>query len=134
MPKKKSRESLVPLSAAETEILRLVWEKEPATVQEVCDRLPKDRPLAYATVQTLLRRLESKGYLKHEAQGKAHLFSSAVKSESVVSRTVNDFVQRLFGGDPMPLMLHLADQAELSPAEIARLKKLLGQANEGEDE
>ena len=120
-----AKESLPALSPAETEILRFVWQLEPATVQEICDSLPKDRSIAYATVQTLLRRLEKKGYVRHEVQGKAHLFSAAVKREHVIKRTVGDFVQRLFGGDPLPLMLHLADQSDLNADDIDELKKLI---------
>ena len=118
-----AKKSLPTLSPAETEILRLVWQLESATVQQMCDALPADR--AYATVQTLLRRLEQKGYVKHDVQGKAHVFTAAVKRDDVVKRTVGDFVERLFGGDPLPLMLHLADESELDSADIERLKKLI---------
>lgn len=120
-----AKKTLPPLSPAETEILRLVWQSEPVTVQVICSALPKDRAIAYATVQTLLRRLEKKGYVKHESQGKAHLFSAAVKREQVIKRTVGDFIERLFGGDPMPLMLHLADQSDLDAHDIDAIKKLI---------
>jgi predicted transcriptional regulator len=113
------------LSPAETEILRLVWQLEPVSVQSICDALAQGRDANYATVQTLLRRLEKKGYVRHEVRGKAHLFSAAIKRDEVVKRTVGDFVERLFGGDPLPLMLHLADQAELDSDDIERLKKLI---------
>ena len=121
----RKKKNLSPVSPAETEILRLVWNLESATVQQVCDALPKKPPANYATVQTLLRRLEKKGYLEHKVQGKAHVFMAAVEQEDVIKRTVGDFVQRLFGGDPLPLMMHLADQSELDPADIKRLKKLI---------
>jgi predicted transcriptional regulator len=111
------------LSPAETEILRLVWQLESATVQEICNALPEDRSIAYATVQTLLRRLEKKGYVRHKSSGKAHVFSAAVKREKVIKQTVVEFVERLFGGDPVPLMLHLADCSHLKPEDIKRLKK-----------
>lgn len=120
-----AKKTLPALSSAETEILRLVWQSEPVTVQDICDALPKDRDIAYATVQTLLRRLEKKGYVKHEVQGKAHLFSAAVKREQVIKRTVGDFIERLFGGDPLPLMLHLADNSKLDEGDIDELKKLI---------
>ena len=120
-----AKKTLPPLSPAETEILRLVWQLEPVTVQQIRGALPKDRAIAYATVQTLLRRLEKKGYVKHEVQGKAHLFSAAVKREQVIKRTVGDFIERLFGGDPMPLMLHLADQSDLDAQDIDAIKKLI---------
>jgi predicted transcriptional regulator len=111
------------LSPAETEIVRLVWQLESATVQDICDALPEERCIAYATVQTLLRRLEKKGYVRHKLSGKAHVFSAAVKREKVIKQTVIEFVERLFGGDPVPLMLHLADCSDLKPEDIKRLKK-----------
>lgn len=130
------RDELPALSPAETEILRLVWEREPATVQEICEALDESRSIAYATVQTLLRRLESKGYLRHESDGKAHRFSAAAKQDEVIKRTVGDFVSRLFGGNPLPLLLHLADQSELTSKDLTRLKRLIqkgSQAAEGEE-
>ena len=106
------------LSPAETEIVRLVWQLESATVQDICDALPEERCIAYATVQTLLRRLEKKGYVRHKLSGKAHVFSAAVKREKVIKQTVIEFVERLFGGDPVPLILHLADCSDLKPEDI----------------
>jgi len=115
---------LLALSPSETEILRLVWQLGKATVQEVCNKLPARRKIAYATVQTLLRRLEKKGYLKHSNSGKAHVFSAAVKREHVVKRTVGDFLDRLFGGDPIPLMQYLAEHGKISIDDIEKLKRL----------
>jgi len=59
-----TRKTLPTVSPAETEILRLVWQLDKATVQDVCNKLPAKRKIAYATVQTLLRRLEKKGLPK----------------------------------------------------------------------
>ena len=120
------RKNLPALSPSETEILRLVWQLGQATVQEVCDKLPARRKIAYATVQTLLRRLENKGYLKHDIRGKAHVFFAAVKKEHVVKRSVGDFLDRLFGGDPIPLMQYLAEHGKINADDIERLKKLAG--------
>ena len=113
------------LSPAETEILRLVWQLNKATVQQVCDKLPGKRRITYATVQTMLRRLEKKGYIKHHVQGKAHVFSAAVRSEEVIKRSVGDFLDRLFGGDPLQLMQYLAEHGKIDADDIVRLKKLI---------
>jgi BlaI family penicillinase repressor len=120
-----AKQKLRAMSPAETEILRLVWQLDEATVQQICDRLPARRKIAYKTVQTLLRRLESKGYLKHKVQGKAHVFFPAVKRDRVVKRTVLDFLDRLFGGDPRPLMQFLAEDGHIDAQDIERLKKLI---------
>ncbi len=120
-----TRRDLPALSPSETEILRLVWQLNQATVQEVCDKLPARRKIAYATVQTLLRRLENKGYLRHDVRGKAHVFLAAVKKERVVKRSVGDFLDRLFGGDPIPLMQYLAEHGNIDSKDIERLKQLV---------
>jgi predicted transcriptional regulator len=113
------------VSPAETQVLRIVWESGEATVQDVCDRLPAERNIAYATVQTLLRRLEKKGYLNHQNQGRAHVFFPAVKSEEVIKRTVGDFLDRLFGGDAIPLVQYLAEHGKIDADDIEKLKALL---------
>lgn len=113
------------MSPAETEILRLVWKLEQATVQQVCDSLPKRRNIRYATVQTLLRRLEEKGYLRHKVRGKAHVFYPAVDKKRVIKRSVKDFLDRLFGGDPIPLIQYLAEHGQIHKDEIDHLKKLV---------
>jgi len=124
---------LAALSPAETEILRIVWQLARGTVQQVQDDLPARRQIAYATVQTLLRRLEKKGYVTHEVQGKAHVFRPAVRREEVIRRTVRDFVERLFGGDPVPLLLHLADQTQLDAEDVQRLRAQI-EGNRNQDE
>jgi len=121
------RKNLPALSPSETEILRLVWQLDKATVQEVCDKLPTRRKIAYATVQTLLRRLEKKGYIKHRNRGKAHVFFPAVKQEAVIKRSVRDFLERLFGGDPIPLMQYLAQHGKINAEDVEKLKQLVNQ-------
>ncbi len=119
-----TQKKLPALSPSETEILRLVWQLDKATVQDVCNKLPAKRKIAYATVQTLLRRLEKKGYVKHRIRGKAHVFFAAVKSGKVIKRSVNDFLDRLFGGDPIPLMQYLAEHGKIDAGDIEKLKRL----------
>jgi len=120
-----TKQRLPSLSASETEILRLLWELHEATVQQVCERLPAKRRIGYATVQTLLRRLERKGYIRHRAEGKAHVFCPAVEQDHVIRRSVNDFLERLFGGDPIPLVQHLAEHGRIDAEDLERLKKLI---------
>jgi len=119
-----SRSKRPAMSAAETEILRLVWQSGAATVQQVYEALPANRKVTYVTVATLLRRLEEKGYLKHRTQGKAFIYAPAAKKEDVIRRTISDLVERLFGGNPVPLMQHLAQHSGITNEDIERLKAL----------
>ena len=120
-----TQNKLPTLSPSETEILRLVWQLDKATVQDACVKLPARRKISYATVQTLLRRLEKKGYLKHHIQGKAHVFFPVVKQEVVIKRSVSDFLNRLFGGDPIPLIQYLAENSKIKAEDIEKIKCLL---------
>lgn len=121
--------TLPTLSPAETEILSLVWQLGRATVQTICNHLPSQRNITYATVQTLLRRLEKKGYIKHAMKGKAHIFSPAVQKEKVITKSVGEFLDRLFGGDPLPLMMHLTQHGKLNKNDIDQLKQWIDQNN-----
>lgn len=113
------------MSPTETEILRLVWELSEATVQQIRDQLPSDRNLAYNTIQTLLCRLEQKGYLKHRVRGRAHVYAPSVKPKEVIKTTVGDFLGRLFGGDPKPLVQFLAEDGKIDEEDINRLRELI---------
>ena len=120
-----TKKQLPQLSPTETEILRQVWQLEKATVQEVCESQPARRKISYATVQTLLRRLEKKGYLEHDVRGNAHVFTAAVKQEAVIKRSVGDFLERLFGGNPIPLMQYLAKHGKVTATDIEKLKEIV---------
>ncbi len=113
------------ISPAEMEVLRLLWELEEATVNEVHARLPGKRDVAYCTVQTLLRRLESKGHVSHHKRGKAFVFTPNARQDEVLKASVGDFVERLFGGDPIPLIQYLAEHESISEADIDRLRDIV---------
>jgi len=120
-----AKRTLRAMSPAETEILRLVWQLERATVRQIRENLPRKRKIAYKTVLTLLTRLEEKGYLRHEVVDKAYVFSPALARRQVVKRTVLDFLDRLFGGDPKPLMQFLAQDGHINAEDIEELKELI---------
>ncbi|REK18219.1 MAG: BlaI/MecI/CopY family transcriptional regulator [Planctomycetota bacterium] len=112
-------------SKAELEIARLVWDLEGATVRQVLDALPGGRDLDYKTVQTYLRRLETKGYLKSRQDGRTRVYTPRVRPTQVISETVGDLVDRLFGGEALPLVEHLISAQRLSQEEIQRLRELI---------
>jgi BlaI family penicillinase repressor len=120
-----SEPELAGLGAAESEVLSIVWELKEATVQQIWSRLPPGRAIASATVQTMLRRLRDKGYVKSRVAGKSHVFSPAIKRERVISKTVGDLVGRFFGGDAVPLVMHLAQSRQIDEEDLKRLQKML---------
>lgn len=113
------------LPKSELEIVRIVWNLGEATVRQVMDALPNERELDFWTVQTYLRRLEAKGYLTKRREGRSNVYSSAVNPQSVVNEVLDDFVERLFDGQALPLFQHLIKDRGLTDDEIDKLQKTL---------
>ena len=113
------------LSRGEMAVARVLWELKQATVRDVYESLPAGREMDFATVQTYLRRLEAKGYLRTRLDGRTRVYSAKVRRRTVIRETVDDIVDRLFGGDAMPLMQHLIEDHGISDDDIGQLRKLL---------
>jgi predicted transcriptional regulator len=114
------------LASLQLAIMRILWQKESATVAEVRDALAAEsRELAYTTVATMLAKMERKGQVFHRGGAKAFVYHPALRQDQVSRSMVADLADRLFGGD-VPLMVsHLLDGCELTPDELARLKALI---------
>jgi predicted transcriptional regulator len=113
------------LAKSELEITRIVWKLGSARVRDVVDALPPGRGLDFFTVQTYLRRLKAKGYLKTRRDGRADVYTPAIRPTSVIREVIADFVDRTFGGDALPLMQHLIQDHGLSNEEIDLLQATL---------
>ncbi len=113
------------LSKAETEVARILWEKGSASVREIHESLVAQRAIEFKTVQTYLRRLESKGYIRAKLVGRVRIYSPRIKPATVIRETVADLVDRLFGGKMLPLMRHLIEDGDISPGEIEELRAVI---------
>ncbi len=107
----------------ELDIMQVLWEHGASTVSEVKDRLDPD--LAYTTVLTILRTLESKGHVDHEEEGKAHRYRATVTESAARTSALAKLVDRVFGGSAELLMTQLVDDRRLSAAEVKRLTTLM---------
>ena len=121
------------LSKGEMEVARVLWDLGQATVREVQAGFPEDRRPDFTTVQTYLRRLEAKGYIRSQLQGRVRLYAPKVKPRTVIRETVNDIVERLFGGESLPLMRHLIEDRGISKEELATLRQLLSRLEKEKD-
>jgi predicted transcriptional regulator len=124
---------LPPLPKSELEIARIVWDRGEATVREVLEALPADRDLDFFTVQTYLRRLTDKGYLKVHKAGRNNVYSPKVRKNRVISQMVEDFLHGVFDGDAVPLVQHLLQEKPLSESEIDQLQAALDQLKEAKE-
>ena len=114
-----------PLAKSELEVARIVWELGDATVREVHEALPADRDVDFWTVQTYLRRLKQKGYLKVRKVGQGNVYSPAVQPQRVLRDLMEDFLERTFDGEVLPMFQHLVDVRGLTEDEIDGLQAKL---------
>ncbi len=113
------------ISKGEMEVARALWQIAPATVREVFEALPASRAMDFTTVQTYLRRLETKGHATSKLKGRVRVYSARTKERTVIRDTVNDLVQRLFDGDTMPLVRHLIEDRGIDETGLAELRDLI---------
>jgi BlaI family penicillinase repressor len=130
MARKKNSEQLTPL---ELDIMKVLWETGPATVQAVQQRLPEERKLAYTTVQTMLNVLHRKGKVKRRLKNRAYHYQPAVTRRQVAGQAIGDIVNRLFGGSAESLVMSMIEHRHLTPQKLAKLNKLLDEAKEARD-
>ncbi|MGA9996071.1 MAG: BlaI/MecI/CopY family transcriptional regulator [Pyrinomonadaceae bacterium] len=126
---KRKADSLTPL---ELEIMNVLWTTGAANVQTVQQQL--ERELAYTTVQTMLNILHRKGKVKRTLKDRAYFYKPTISRRQVVSQTVSDMVERLFGGSAESLVMSLVETKHLTAEKLARLKQLVEEAQEKSDE
>ena len=128
----KSNNPAGPLTPLELEIMKILWEVGPTTVQTVHQRIRSVRPLAYNTVQTVLTILHRKGKVKRKNEGRAYVYSASMTREKTAAKALKDIVGRLFGGRPEALVLSMMRSRQLSPEQLEELQRLV--RGEGSDE
>ena len=107
----------------ELDVMAVLWDLGPSTVPEVLERLSDD--LAYTTVQTVLRTLESKGHVAHVEEGRFHRYRALVERSEAEASALNRILNRVFRGSPELLLSQLVSQRDLSDEEIGRMRRLL---------
>jgi predicted transcriptional regulator len=113
------------LTDQELEIMKIVWHRGQVTVRDVYEELLAKRKIAYTTVMTMMGILESKKYLRKSQEERAYVYKPTRPQTEVVSGMVRDFVNRLFNGSAKPLMVHLAENEQFTPEELAEIRRLL---------
>lgn len=107
----------------ELDVMSILWRLESAMVSEVRERLDDD--LAYNTVLTVLRTLETKGHVRHEGEGKAHRYFPTVKREEAGRSGVTRLLDKVFDGSAEAMLTHLVRDRKLSRERLAHMRKLI---------
>ena len=105
--------------------MAVLWRLRPASVGDVVGALSETRAVSYSTVQTILRILETKGYVAHEKVARAFVYRPIVDERQARRRALRHLVSRLFEGSPSLLVLNMLEDEDIDPAERERLKKLI---------
>ena len=117
------------LTEVELEMMTILWSLEGATVNEVLERLPRGRELAYTSVSTILRILEQKKMVGSRKEGRGHRYFAKIKKAEYEAVSVHHLVTNVFGNEPVALVRRLLGTPGVSEAEIQQIKDLLNETS-----
>ena len=114
------------LGLQELQIMKVVWDRGRVTVRDVYETLRRRRPVAYTTVMTMINILDQKGFLKKTpGENRAFVYEPARSRQAVMRATVNEFIDRVFGGSANPLMLHLIEDKHVTEKDLDELRRAI---------
>ncbi|HVU87793.1 MAG TPA: BlaI/MecI/CopY family transcriptional regulator [Pirellulales bacterium] len=125
------RDEQTPLSPAEWEIMKILWDHGPLAARDVFARLPQKRGWAYKTVKTLLSRLVAKEALAYDQVGNSYLYRAAVDRQRMTRQEVRSIFERLISEASAPVLAQFIEEADLSDEEIRALKRQLDDKRKG---
>ena len=105
--------------------MKLVWQRDSATVRDVYEALLGRRKIAYTTVMTMMKILETKGYLKKRRQERAFVYRPAHPKEKVIGKMISEFMDRVFNGSAEPLLVHLVRGKHIRERDLEKVRKML---------
>jgi predicted transcriptional regulator len=121
-----SDQQRLPMSEAEREVLKILWDQGPQLVRDVLERLGEQGQVwSRSTVITLLQRLEKKGYVESDKSQFAFVFRAVVSREDEMRARMNELAGELCDGEAIPLVLAFAERYRFSPEELARFRKMI---------
>jgi predicted transcriptional regulator len=124
-------ESMPRPTEAELELLRILWEKEPATVRDIYDTLNEERPSGYTTVLKMLQIMTAKGLVVRDEANRAHVYRAAISQDAMQSKILKDLSMRLFSGSAAQLALHALAMEPASQNELDEIRALIERKRSG---
>lgn len=118
------------LTPQELEIMKLVWQRDAATVRDVYEALLERRKIAYTTVMTMMKILETKGYLKKRRQDRAFLYRPAQPKSQIIGGMIREFIDRVFNGSAEPLLVHLVKSRHLGEKDLQKIVRMVEEVEE----
>jgi len=116
---------------AELGILRILWERGPATVRQVYESLAQERDLGYTTVLKTMQVMLDKGQLARDASERSHVYRAAMVEGDTKGQLVTDFMAKAFSGSAQQLLMHALRGGKTSVGELDAIQQLLDEARKG---
>jgi len=110
-------------------LMKAVWRRGAATVQEVTDAVAPERKLAYSTVLTMLRSLEEKGFLAHDQEDRRYVYRPVVDENDVGKSMLKDVLDRVFDGSKELLLTRLFELGRVDDRELRLIRRKLASIN-----
>jgi len=120
------------LGKVQLRIMQVLWRSGKATARQITDELAQQEPIAHSTVQTLLRKLETKGAITHDIEERTFVFRPIFDREEVSDSALHDVLTRVFHGSVYGLVSQLLACEKLPQEELDRLRRLIDSAEKGE--
>jgi predicted transcriptional regulator len=121
------------LTRAEDQVMQLLWKLQKGFVKDIIQQMPEPKP-AYNTVSTIVRILETKGFIGHKAYGKTHEYFPLISREKYTRFYLNNMIKGYFNGSFQNLVSFFAKENKLNAQDVEKLlKELKDQGHEGND-
>lgn len=117
--------ALPQISEAEFEVMKIVWKSAPINTNEITERLLKTTSWSAKTIQTLIKRLVTKGALTYKKQGRVFVYTPFVKEDEYINQESNSFLKRFYDGDISAMLSAYLENNQLSETEIRHLRSIL---------
>lgn len=123
------------ISEAEFEVMKIIWKYTPISTNEITEKLMQTTAWSPKTIQTLIKRLVTKGALTYEKQSRVFVYTPLVKESEYIDQESNSFLKRYYGGTITAMLSAYIENDRLSKAEADTLRSLLSQRhNKGDDQ
>jgi predicted transcriptional regulator len=122
-----ARQKVHRLGDLQLKIMKILWERGEATVGQVFEGIGKESDLAYTTISTMLRKMETRGLITHRSEGRTFVYRAKVAAETVSRSMADHLVDRMFEGSLTEAVNHLLTTRDVSRDELAKLERLIAE-------
>jgi BlaI family transcriptional regulator, penicillinase repressor len=126
------RTRLKNLGEVEQLVMDYIWTQGPSSAEACREALASSRPMKDSTIRTVLRRLEEKGYVRHEIEGRTFIYRASDARQNVAVRAVKGIIDRFCGGSAEQLVLGMVDNAVLDRKQLERLARRIAERTTAE--